>query len=105
MQRNKGAGWSQEPLPLTGASYCRLAERGNLLLCEAAAPCACSVARLVAYCAGTQTETCSSRQQHRGQTSLESREYGVKNAMCAVEGLKRGKENGIGKVECVKGKQ
>lgn len=38
MQRNKGAGWSQEPLPLTGASYCRLAERGNLLLCEAAAP-------------------------------------------------------------------
>lgn len=36
---------------------------------------------------------------------MESREYGVKTAMCAVEGLKRGKVIGIGKVECAEGKQ
>lgn len=35
-------------------------------------------------------QTCSSSQQHRGQIGLESREYGVKNAVCAVGGLKRG---------------
>lgn len=80
MQRNKCAGRSQEPPPLTGASYCRLAERGNLLLCEAAAPVLALVgARLVTHCAGTQTGSIS--QQHRGQIGLESSEYGVKNTV------------------------
>jgi len=59
----------------------------------------------VPHRAGTQTEPCSSSQQHRGQKGLESREHGVKNAMCAAEGLKRGKAIGIGKVEPAEGKR
>lgn len=35
-------------------------------------------------------QTCSSNQQHRARIGLKSRENGVKNTVCAIEGLKRG---------------
>lgn len=92
-------GWSQEPLPLTGASYCRWAERGNLLLCEAAAP-ALALLRdpwgiVRGHRGSAETRSSSTEGGQAGDTESTER----KNPTRAVEGLRGGKVHGIREVE------